>query len=115
MLTKKQIGKIQLTLGIFLFIATIISSVLIIKYIYLGSLVRSVSGVTGTLIEASKELNATSTGIIKGLITPEVVSFMTIISLVVITTMFIFGICALILLTLSIILILQGLSNLAIK
>ncbi len=87
-------------------IATAISSTLIIKNVYIGALITGVSGTTATWGEVSQEINATSIGI-KGLVVSNVVLQGQIIK----TTMYLFGICSLILVVLSVVLILQGLAN----
>lgn len=110
MLTKKQIGKIQLMLGIIFFIATIISSIGIIKEVYIGTLIKGVSSTTVAWSEVEQEINATAIGI-KGLVTSNVIFQAEIIK----TTMWLFGWISVALLVLSIILILQGLSNLTTK
>ncbi|MEK6938702.1 MAG: hypothetical protein AABX04_06680 [Nanoarchaeota archaeon] len=110
MLNRKQIGKIQLIFGIVLFVATMILSVWIIKEVYIGALITGVSSTTATWGKVSQEINTTSIGI-NGLL----VSNLVLQGQIVRTTTYLFGWVSVVLLVLSIILILQGLSNLATK
>lgn len=110
MLTKKQVGKIQLVLGIIFFIATIISSVLIIKNIYIGTLITGTGGTTAVWTKVSQEINATSIGV-EGLVVSNVILEAQIFK----TTVYLFGWISVVLLVLSIMLILQGLSNFTTK
>ena len=113
MLTKKQIGKIQLTLGIVLFLATIIGSIFIVKDVYIDGLVTGVTGVTSTWGDVSKELN--NTGAENSLIMGLIVENITLQGQITRMTTFLFAAIAFISIVLSIILILQGLTNLAKK
>jgi len=109
-LNQRQIGKIQLILGIILLIGTILSSILIIINVYIGAIILGVSSVTRTWTYVSQEINTTAIGM-EGQLVSNVILQGQIIK----TTMYLFGICSLILVVLSIILILQGLTNLAKK
>ncbi|MBU1876162.1 MAG: hypothetical protein KKA58_03535 [Nanoarchaeota archaeon] len=60
MYKRKTIGKIQNAIAVFLFIATIISSIFIIKYVYLGSLMTAVEGTTSTWADVANNLDQNS-------------------------------------------------------
>jgi len=102
----KKIGKIQIWIGCILLLVTIVSSILIIKNMYIGGLIGGVETITKTWGEVVRETNSTIIGI-EG----HVVSTLITESMIFRTTIFIFGACALILIVLSIILITQGLVN----
>ncbi|MBT3405970.1 hypothetical protein HN419_02265 [Candidatus Woesearchaeota archaeon] len=105
MITKERIGKIQFYFGILLLVATIIGSIFIIKYVYIGAVITG-AGITGVWGEVSQGTNGTLIGI-----SGHLVSNLMLQAQVIKTTMFLYGTCALVLIVLSIILILQGLVN----
>ena len=106
MINKKQIGRIQIIIAVVLFIATIISSIFIIKNVYIGVWNTGVSDITDTWGKVSQEINGTSIGL-----AGQVVANVVLQGQIVKTTMYLFGACDVILLILSIILFLQGLTN----
>jgi len=110
MITKRTIGKVQVVIGIILFVTVLISSFFIIKNVYLGSLILDVEGITGTWGQVEREINGTTIGVVG-----HVISNVLLQSQIVKTTATLFGASALILLVLSIIIFLQGLSKLVIE
>ncbi|MBT4604112.1 hypothetical protein HOC01_00595 [archaeon] len=108
MATKQKIGKIQFYLGIILLVVTIIGSVVIFKGV-LNSFADGVSSETSTWGEVSDKLGEGSpeNEMISGIIVGDLVTQ----GLVVKASGFIFGTCTLILLIMSVMLILQGLTN----
>jgi hypothetical protein len=106
MITKEKIGKVQFYLGILIFVITIISSIFIVKNVYIGSLIMGVESTTTTWSEVSQEINVTQIGM-QG----HLVSNIMLQGQIIKTTMYLYGICALLLIVLSVILVLQGLAN----
>jgi hypothetical protein len=121
-LTKKNIAKIQLWLGVALLIFTIISSIFIVKEMYIGTLETGLIGVTGTwsdVINDYYEIEGIDPFDAPQISHPEIAGFVvnniTLQGMIVKTTVIIFLATALILVILAIMLILQGSSNLAKK
>jgi len=106
MMTRKKIGKIQFWVGILLFLVMMISSVFIIKNVYIGSLVAGVEQTVATWSEVIEENEETVEGL-NGQIVANVVLQGQIIK----TTMFLYGLGVLIVVVLSVMLVLQGLAN----
>ena len=108
MVDKIKIGKIQVCLGIILFIITIIGSIVIINN-FIELFVEANSNEAITWGEISDKLSNESAegALIKGLVVSEIVTK----ALILKTAEFIFGMSAFILLVLSTMLILQGLAN----
>ncbi len=101
-----KIGKIQIWIGCILLLITIISSVTIIKNIYLDNLIHNVQIIRSSWKDVSEKTNGTSIGV-AGHVIGDVIIEATIVK----TTGFIFIANILILIVLSIILIMQGLIN----
>ncbi len=106
MITKEKIGKIQFYLGILLLLVTIVGSIFIIKNVYIGNLVKGVGKSTDAWTEVTKEINGTNIGIM-GHISSNIALQGTLFA----NTAILFITCVLILITLSMMMILQGLAN----
>jgi len=103
----KKIGKIQVWIGCILLFATIVSSILIVKNIYIDTLVKGVATTAEEWGDSVKQINGTSIGA-----SAHVVSFVVTEATIFKMTLSVFITCALIVAILSIILITQGLVNL---
>lgn len=114
MANKKQIGKIQLITGIILLVATIISSILIIKNVYADMLFIGVSDTVAAWSEVDEGINVTSAET-RSLVKASVISVVVLQAQIFKGTTYLFGICSVILVVLSIMLILQGFANMSQK
>jgi len=106
MVTKQKIGKIQFYIGIILLLITIIGSFFIVKNVYFGTLINGVLKATAAWGDVGREINGTSIGIIGHVISNNILQ-----SQIIKTSLALFGACVLILITLSVMMILQGLAN----
>lgn len=106
MVNLKKIGKIQFYFGIILLISVIVGSIFIVKEIYIGTLMTSIESATSVWSQFAQETNSSSTEITSHLI-PFLMSQASIFRM----TLCLYGLGALILIVLSIMLILQGLAN----
>lgn len=106
MINKKKIGKIQFYIGLILLLATIIGSIFIVNNIYIGTLVAGVEEVSTTWGEVGQEMNGTLIGIDSQVISNVVLQVQ-----ILKTTLSLYGVCALILIVLSLMMMLQGLAN----
>jgi hypothetical protein len=102
----KSIAKIQIALGIVIFILAIISFPIIFKNVYVVSLTDGVYSITSEWDEVANNLNTTSTDV-----GAHVVSNIVIFANVVKLNLYLFGVSLVILIVLSLIFILQGLYN----
>lgn len=108
MLKKQTIGKIQLYLGIILFVITLVGSILIVQSA-LSLFVDAVDNETTNWGDIQNKLTADSPEhtLIMGFVIGDILTQ----GLIMKVGGFIFGACVLILIVLSLILILQGLAN----
>ncbi|MFH1275763.1 MAG: hypothetical protein ABIH82_01495 [Candidatus Woesearchaeota archaeon] len=110
MIKKRTIAKIQFIFGIVLLLATIVSSIFIVKDFYLGRFANGVEGVTEEWGHVNQQINGTTIGF-SGLIVNNVILQGEIVAF----TGMNFMASGVILIVLSIISILQGLYNLSKK
>jgi hypothetical protein len=106
MLNKIKIGKIQFYFGIVLLVFTIIVSIFIIKGVFFETLTNGIESTTSAWSGIEQELENKEMGVMGHIVSNVVLQGM-----IIKTTGFLFFACALILVVLSIILILQGLAN----
>ncbi len=106
MITKEKIGKIQFYFGILLLLVTIFGSIYVINVIFLGTYIDGLESLSSTWDFIGQNINGTDIGI-----GGHVASNLILQSHIIKTAAYLFGACALILVTLSIIMILQGLVN----
>jgi len=110
MITKKKIGKIQIALGLILFCIVVVSSIFIIKEVYIGGLIVGVTGIAKGWADVANQINGTTIGL-----TGHVVSDVIHQSQIIKANGYVFLMCAFTLVVLSMILFLQGLANIAKK